>query len=133
MLKFYGVFLWEPGLVFLPKFSALTGSKLWKQILQKCYGKFHHRCLTVPQNGTKYSRMEQVKFVEANLQKIWSDMICLSRPCHFRFFKGCLPQISLGPFLNTLSQIHKYSGIFQKILISKRNYFFFSVFFPKSY
>ena len=24
---------------------------------------------------------------------------------HFKFFKGCLPQISLGPFLNTLSQI----------------------------
>ena len=24
---------------------------------------------------------------------------------HFKFFKGCLPQISLGPFLNTLSQL----------------------------
>ena len=33
-------------------------------------------------NGTKYSRMEQVKF-----------------------FKGCLLKISLGPFLNILSQI----------------------------
>ena len=32
-------------------------------------------------------------------------MVCLSRPYHFKFFKGCLPQISLGPFLNTLSQI----------------------------
>ena len=32
--------------------------------------------------GTKYSRMDQGKF-----------------------FKGCLPQILLGPFLNTLSQI----------------------------
>ena len=130
MLKFYGVFLWEPGLVFLPKFSALTGSKLWKQILQKCYGKFHHRCLTVPQNGTKYSRMEQVKFVEDNLQKIWSDMICLSRPCHFKFFKGCLPQISLGPFLNTLSQIQLWD-------ISKNSDFkkksFFRGFFPRVY
>ena len=29
---------------------------------------------------------------------------CLSRPCYFKFFKDCLPQISLGPFLNTLSQ-----------------------------
>ena len=33
-------------------------------------------------NGTKYSRMEQIKI-----------------------FKGCLPKISLGPFLKTLSQI----------------------------
>ena len=32
-------------------------------------------------------------------------MVCLSRPYHFKFFKGCLPQILLGPFLNTLTQI----------------------------
>ena len=30
-------------------------------------------------------RMDQVKFVEDSLYKIWSD--------HFKFFKGCLPQI----------------------------------------
>ena len=30
-------------------------------------------------------------------------MVCLSRQNHFNFFKGCLPQVSLGPFLNTLS------------------------------
>ena len=35
-------------------------------------------------------------------QKIWKDMICLSRPHHLKFCKGCLPQILLGPFLNTL-------------------------------
>ena len=28
-------------------------------------------------------------------------MVCLSRQCHFKFFKGCLPQISLVR-LNTL-------------------------------
>ena len=32
-------------------------------------------------------------------------MICLSRPYLFKFFKGCLPQILLGPLLNTLSHI----------------------------
>ena len=31
------------------------------------------------------------------------DMVCLSRPYLFKFFKGCLPQILLGPLLNTLS------------------------------
>ena len=35
-------------------------------------------------SGTKYSRMDQVKF-----------------------FKVCLPQISLGPFLNTLPYLLK--------------------------
>ena len=37
--------------------------------------------------------------------KIWRDMFCLSRPYTFKFFKGCLPQILLGPLLNTLSQM----------------------------
>ena len=37
--------------------------------------------------------MDQAKFVED------------SRPYPFKFFKGCLPQILLGPFLNTLSHI----------------------------
>ena len=37
--------------------------------------------------------------------KIRSDMICLSRPYHFKIFKGCLPQILLGPFLNTCSHL----------------------------
>ena len=32
---------------------------------------------------------------------IWSDMVCLS----FQIFKGCLPQILLVPFLNTLWNI----------------------------
>ena len=30
---------------------------------------------------------------------------CLGRQYHFKFFKGCLPQILLGPFLTTLTQI----------------------------
>ena len=48
-------------------------------------------CKILKVNGTKYLRMNQVRFV--------AD---LSRPYHF---KGCLPQISLGPFLNTLSHL----------------------------
>ena len=38
--------------------------------------------------------MNQVKFVEDSFQKIWRE-----------FFKGCLPQILLDPFLNTLSYL----------------------------
>ena len=59
-------------------------------------------------NGTKFSKMDQVKFVEDSLWKIWSGMVCFRQtiPLHF-FFKGCLGQILLGPFLNTLTQMPK--------------------------
>ena len=32
---------------------------------------------------------------------------CLSRPYHFKFFKGCLLQILLGPLLNTFFHLNK--------------------------
>ena len=41
--------------------------------------------------GTKYSRIDQLS--------------ALGRPYPFKFYKGCLPQIFLGPFLNTLSYL----------------------------
>ena len=49
--------------------------------------------------------MDQVKFVVGSLQKIQGDLICLNRLYYFKFFKGGIPQILLGPFLNILSQI----------------------------
>ena len=33
-------------------------------------------------------------------------MICLKRPYHIKVFKGCLPQIFIDQFLNTLSHIY---------------------------
>ena len=30
-------------------------------------------------------------------------MVCLGRPYHFKLFKGYLPYVLLGPFLNTLT------------------------------
>ena len=44
-------------------------------------------------------------------------MVC--RPYHFIFFKGYLPQILLGPFLNTLSHITITSNTYQ--LLKKRH------------
>ena len=46
--------------------------------------------------GTKYSRMDQVKFVQDR------------RSDHFKFFKGCLPQILLVLFLNNLTHIWQF-------------------------
>ena len=33
-------------------------------------------------------------------------MVCLSRPYSFKFFKGYVPQILLGPFLNIMTYIY---------------------------
>ena len=48
-----------------------------------------------------------------NLKDTWAKVfknglskVCGSRPYHFKFFKGCLPQILLGPFLNTLTYMN---------------------------
>ena len=62
-------------------------------------------CLSRPY-GTKYSRKGQVKFAEGSLYKKLKGYD-LPKADHtpFKFFKGCLPQILLGPFLNTLSHL----------------------------
>ena len=62
-------------------------------------------------NGSGYTRMGLVKFAG----EIWRDMICLDRPYHFKFFKGCYPQILLGPFLNTVTKIF-YNAVCNKTM-----------------
>ena len=42
----------------------------------------------------------------------------LSRPYSLKIFKGCHPQIFLGPFLNTLSRISQPEKYFKFILLS---------------
>ena len=49
--------------------------------------------------------MDQVKFVKDILQNFEGLWLALSRPCSFKFFKCCFPQILLGPFFNTFSHI----------------------------
>ena len=84
-----------------PQFTQMYS--YWLNLLQE-FWKWHkiilnslNACLNSPLIrliGTKYSRVDQVKFVD-----------CLSRPYPFKFFKGCFPQISLGPLLNTFSYL----------------------------
>ena len=51
-------------------------------------------------------RLNIKELTEWNLWKTaFKKIEVMNRPYHFKFFKGCLPQISLGPFLNTLFQI----------------------------
>ena len=45
------------------------------------------------------------EWTKQNLWKTVFKKFEVSRPYHFKFFKGCLLQILLGPFLNTLSHI----------------------------
>ena len=48
--------------------------------------------------GTKYSGMDQVKYVEVSLTLLSVTLLNQT-------FKGCLSQILHGPFLNTLSHL----------------------------
>ena len=51
--------------------------------------------------------MDEIKFVEDSLQKIRRDMVYLSRPHHFKLFKGRLPQILLGPYFVPYNTVYK--------------------------
>ena len=52
-------------------------------------------------NEPMYSRMDREKIVEDSLLKIYNHKSTINR----QFFKGCLPKILRGPFLNTLIQM----------------------------
>ena len=60
-------------------------------------------------------------------------MFFLGRPYHFIFFKGCLPQILLGSFLNTLTHMkkqyhsHKTKSLFMSVMSFNLDRCFFSV------
>ena len=60
--------------------------------------------------------------MEDSIWKIWRDMVCLRRPYRFKFFKGFLPQVLLGPFLNTLSQIFCWPAWFKWAKLVKKNH-----------
>ena len=61
--------------------------------------------LVIPLNQMGQGIQEWTKqiFRKTAFKKIGSDKVCLNRIYHFESFKGCLPQILLGPFLNTLT------------------------------
>ena len=62
--------------------------------------------------GTKYSRMDHVKFVE--------DSLFLQFP--FKFFKSSFPQILFGPFWNTLSHICEFIAQLQTTVHIRRTF-----------
>ena len=53
-------------------------------------------------------------------------MVYLGTPHHFKFFKGCLPQILLGSFLNTLTQMNQQSWTKHLETFSLFSTFFFT-------
>ena len=72
----------------------MMGISIWRKVRLWIY------LLHQTSFGTKYSRVAELKFVEDSLKRQLK-----SRPHSFIFFKGCLPQVLLGPFLNTLSYL----------------------------
>ena len=53
-----------------------------------------------------YSLFEEIDqgIQELNKKNLWRTVF-KKFEVHFKFFKDCLPQILLGPFLNTMTQI----------------------------
>ena len=109
--------------------TTFSTSNLWEGALRTTDRE--HYCqlswklgLFVSWYGTEYSRMDQVKFVEDSLSKIWRDMVCLSRPYPLSFPEGCLPQILLGSFLNTWTHM----TVIWEILITVFTFNFVRVF-----
>ena len=83
------------------KFSAWPGIRVKFRLLCKHFPMlkmFSFKWITLFKNGPS-------KICGRQPLKNFRDIVCLSRPYHFKFFKGCLPQILLGPFLNTLTEL----------------------------
>ena len=55
-------------------------------------------------NGTLYSRMYQVNFLDTAFNK-FEVILFFKQTVSLQIFLGCLAQILLGPFLNILTQI----------------------------
>ena len=49
---------------------------------------------------TKYSRMDQIKYVEDSLKRF--EVINV---IYFKFSEDCIPHILVGPFLNAMSDV----------------------------
>ena len=63
-------------------------------------------------------------------------MVSLNRPYQLKFYKGCLPQILLGPFLKTLTHVSIQNVTsFAQLVPCSQLFQFFPVFpiFPTNY
>ena len=55
-------------------------------------------------------------------------MKCLKRPYHFKIFKGCLPQISFGPFFVPYFVPYIYGlKLVEKLVLEKSKFTLFSI------
>ena len=70
--------------------------------------------------GTKYSRVDQVKICGRQPLKKLKGYGLLKLTI---FFKGCLPQILLGPILNTLSQMKTGYKSLTRVIYSSSAFF----------
>ena len=80
-----------------------TKLNLWKTTIKKfdVYGLPKPKIMWSNENYENYMVLYRI---------LYGDMLCLGRPYHIKFFKGCLPQILLDPFLNTLTHICQLLG-----------------------
>ena len=87
----------------------------FEEQLRTSASKSYSKMKTLPENlkllvsltvkWAKVFKNGERKICRRQLLKYLSYMVCLIRPYHLQFCKGCLPQILLGPFLNILTQM----------------------------
>ena len=89
---------------------APTGDFFLLDLLSQMFSNLY--CLLVQQEAKAknvlllkvyYSLIKKIATLEFDIQL--SKQTCLSRPYPYKFFKGYLPQILLGPFLNTWTHL----------------------------
>ena len=74
--------------------------------------------------GSRYSKIDQFKFVEDSLLKNLSDMVCLSRPCHFKFFKRLSSTNFTRSILEYLDPYNQFESELHQINMFSDNFLF---------
>ena len=111
LLSFFSTFYFIPFLILKVKINCILKSyfSIWQLVLKPPPSSivFISICIQFGENQCYLLQeviyIRAMNYVKDKLRQ--SIQECLSRPYYFKFFKGCLPQILLGPFLNILSQL----------------------------
>ena len=84
--------------------SVVYISKLLKEIYEMLCAIQYHL-------GKSIQEWTQLNLWKADFQKFEGVWSALGRPYPFKYFKGCLPLILLGPLLNTSSHLYNLKHV----------------------
>ena len=117
-------FYWSMSLIILDWniFCWMYSLTKWKWEIQKRESKINLKYFSGCEIRDKVFKNGPRKICGWQPLKIFKEYGLLSRPYSFKAFKGCLPQILLGPFLNTFSHMFLSFVDFPSQNIQHRNF-----------